>query len=283
MKFLGALFLISLFLSSCSSLVYQPSPYMYFNPGSGTIAFEQIILPSLDHTELCAWYFPPVLEKGESSKGIIIQFHGNAQNMSSHFAWLTWALKKGYGFLAFDYRGYGRSKGSPSQEGLNQDAQAVIRYVMADPAKFHGDRKLVLYGQSLGGAVLLRALDDLTPEEKSKVSSVVIQSSFYSYRAIAKEFVAQSWLTYLFQPLVPLLMSDEMSPMASIPRVWPLPILVIHGDHDPVIPLSFGKEIFELAREPKEMLIIPGGGHLYNPPVQEEKMEKDILAFIEKH
>lgn len=247
--------LISLLLTSCSHVFYQPSSALFFNPEKANLHPEELWIESSDATRIHAWLFPAKTASG-NKLGTVIQFHGNAENMSSHFASLIWMTEAGYDLLAFDYRGYGTSEGSPNQAGLNRDALAVIESLNKEGK----EKKIILYGQSLGGAVLLRALQDLT--DRSRIKAVIIESSFYSYQAIARAKLAQTWLTFIFQPLAWVLVSDQYSPEESIAKVSPIPLLVMHGDRDQVIPYRFGEKIFQLAHEPKTFWKIENGHHL---------------------
>ena len=100
---------------------------------------------------------------------------------------------EGYDLFSFDYRGYGISEGQPSQEGVNQDALAAIHYVAGQTKQ-----KLILYGQSLGGAILLRSLDDVPAADRARIKAVVIESSFYSYHAIARDVLLGTGLLFCF-------------------------------------------------------------------------------------
>jgi fermentation-respiration switch protein FrsA (DUF1100 family) len=262
-------------LTGCTHLFYRPSDMMHLkDPHQIESLHRDVEITSSDGTKLAGWWFPA---RAGGKLGTVVQFHGNAENMTSHFASLFWMIDEGYDLLTFDYRGYGVSEGKPSQEGLNRDAQAAIRYALAN-----SKGPVVLYGQSLGGAVLLRAYDDIRPEERAHVRALVIESSFYSYKAIARDVLARSWLTFLFQPLAYVLVSDGYSPEEAIARVAPTRVLVIHGDADPVIPLSFGKKIYELAHDPKRFVLVPNGGHItaMNSPADGNRAK--LLEFIRK-
>ena len=274
--------LILLFLNStgCSHLVYHPSDLMFLsNPKAVEKLREEVVFKSLDGTKLTGWFFKT---KITPCKGTVIQFHGNAENLTSHFMSIYWMVEQGYDFFAFDYRGYGISEGEPNQKGLNQDAVAAIRYILKrqEPVAA-GVHDIVLYGQSLGGAVLMRAYADVTPEEKTRVKALVIESSFDSYHGIASDILSRSFLTWLFQPLGYVLVSNEYGPADSIPKISPTPLFVMHGDQDKVIPLRFGKKIFEEAHEPKHFLLVPGAGHIACMGVEKGKYRPELLKFLD--
>jgi fermentation-respiration switch protein FrsA (DUF1100 family) len=278
-KLLVSVLLLGTASFGCSHLAYQPTDIMYVqHPEQLNGVREEVEFTSSDGTKLAGWYFKAA--KG-GHKGTVIQFHGNAQNMTSHYNLLVWLTDEGYDFFTFDYRGYGISDGKPNQEGVNRDALAAVHYVMnRNPAPKNGKPDIVLYGQSLGGAILMRAYEDVIPSERTRVKAVVVESTFYSYHAIARSALAKQWFTFIFQPLGYVLISNEYSPEDAIPKISPTPFLVIHGDEDPVVPFSFGEKVFSLAKEPKTFLKIPGGKHINSMWVDHGKYRANLLQFL---
>jgi fermentation-respiration switch protein FrsA (DUF1100 family) len=270
-------------LSGCSSLAYQPSNTIYADPSRANVRFESLDFQSKDGTRLHGWFFPVSSAWKGPAKGTIIQFHGNAENMTSHFASLFWVIDAGYNFFTFDYRGYGGSDGSPSQKGLNEDANAAVEFIAKKVARTGSSKDLVLYGQSLGGAVLMRAYRDIRANEAlhDRVRALVIESSFYSYKAIGRSLLARTWLTFLFQPLAYVLVSDEFSPEDDIAKISPTPLLVIHGQEDPVIPFSFGENIFKRAKEPKTFWKIEQGHHIDTMSRHQGAYREKLIQFLD--
>lgn len=273
---IAAIALLTASASSCSHLFYHPTDVMYVrNPEQLDGLRTEVSFEAADGVKLSAWWLPA---RKVPHRGVVVQFHGNAQNLTAHFASLLWLLDEGYDLLAFDYRGYGLSEGKPSQAGLYNDALAAIRFALtrADSPS----TPIVLYGQSLGGAVLLRAFEGLSAPERARVSAVVIEGSFHSYRAISRDVLSRRWWSWWLQPLTYLLVSDSYSPEDSIERVAPTPILVVHGAEDPVVPLRFGREIYGRAREPKAWVEVPGGGHLNAPFEAARTMQARVIEFL---
>jgi fermentation-respiration switch protein FrsA (DUF1100 family) len=188
-----------------------------------------------------------------------VQFHGNAGNVTSHFRQFAWAPRQGYAVLCFDYRGYGRSPGVPSAEGLEADALSAIHYAQHLPQELSGG-KLVLYGQSLGGAVLLRAHGRLA--DRRGIGAMVIEGSFHSYEDAAAAVLYRHALLLPLTGFAYATISDRYDPAPFVASVSPTPLLVIHGTRDPIIAPAFGRLLFELAREPRELWLIEGGGHV---------------------
>jgi len=164
-------------------------------------------------------------------------------------------LKEGYDFFIFDYRGYGLSKGKPSPRGTVADGEAALRLIRARYAAI----PLIIFGQSLGGAVALRNAVDLKSEIAAK--AVIIESSFASYQVVGRRALAERILGWPFQWLPWLVLSDQFAPEGEIQKISPTPLLVLHAEEDPVVPFRCGEEIYEQALPPKDFWKIPGKGH----------------------
>ena len=251
-----------LVMPSCTGLFYQPSGMLYATPVAAGLPYREYQFTAPNGELLGGWWIPAA--EGMEEKGTIIHFHGNAQNMTSHFMNVEWLAKEGYNLFVFDYEGYGASDGVATPGHVNGDALAALEAGIQITHEREGQigrrLKVIAYGQSLGGAALLRALPDLI--NKERLSGVIEESGFYSYRTIARQRLAQRWFTWPVQWLAPLLVSDEYFPEEHIASIAPLPLLVVHGDADMVVPVSHGRKIFDLARDPKEYWEIPGGGHI---------------------
>lgn len=238
--------------SGCSYLVYQPSKNLLGTPEETP---DDVWFDSADGVKLHGWWFEA---RGER-RGTVVQFHGNAGNISSHYAQLEWVTRSGWDFFTFDYRGYGRSEGEPSQEGLLKDARAALA-TAKQRSRPTSDPDLVLYGQSLGGAVLLRMLND--ERDRSRVRAVIVEGTFHSYPDAAAAVLWREPIAAPFAGFGYGLISDETSPSAFIERVSPLPFLVVHDVRDPIVPFRFGKAVYRLAHQPKEIWPVDYGGHL---------------------
>lgn len=260
-------FLLLLFQTSCSHVFYYPDKNIYATPQKQNppIEYEENIrIQSQDGTSLHAW----LLKKSSQYKkplGLVVYFHGNAQNITAHFKHLSWLTQAGYDVFIFDYRGFGLSDGTPNQEGIYWDALAALNYTweLSQNKKYP---KYILYGQSLGGIILSRALVDF--KHKDKVNLTVLDSTFLSYQKLARVKLSQGWLTWPLQWLAYLLISDDY---ASKDRIKELnaKTLVIHGTTDFVVPWKFGKEIYDsLESKNKIFWSLEEGQHIdvfYNP------------------
>jgi fermentation-respiration switch protein FrsA (DUF1100 family) len=238
--------------SGCNFLFYHPYRGVYALPERPYHAVE---IPTEDGLALHGWWLPA---QG-TPRGTVVQFHGNAGNVTSHFLSLEWVADYGLSLLAFDYRGYGRSPGRPSPEGLDRDARAAIRFAQQLP-QGSWEADLVLMGQSLGGAVLLTAYGRL--EDRRRVRALVVEGTFHAYSEAAASVLWESKLLLPFTGFAYALVSDDYSPAPYVARVAPTPLLVIHGTRDRVVPPRFGRVVYALASEPKTLWEVPGGAHL---------------------
>ena len=243
--------IVSCALPSCYSVFYYPNAYEYADAEKLRPAPESLTFKSEDGTELHGWYFhaaPPV-------RGRILHFHGNAQNLSAHFRFLRHAPQSGFDHFIFDYRGYGKSAGRPKPLEVVADARAALRFVNGLEPR----RPLMVLGQSLGGAIALRALCDLGGEVPVRL--LALDSTFMNYRSVARRVLAQNWITWPFQPLAWSIVDNSAAPPADLRGLKVDRALVVHGRADRTVPFALGEKVFEALPEPKEMWSVPEGGH----------------------
>ena len=242
---LGVLLIVS--LNGCNNLFYHPDAYPYRAVASIPGA-EELTFASRDGTKLHAWF----LRARGKSKGTVVYFHGNAQNLTSHISFVDWLPGEGFNVFAFDYRGYGKSEGSVSRQGLHEDSLATLEYIRTREGV--DANRLVVLAQSLGGACATAALG----ESGIQVRGVALDSTFAHYIAMGNVVLGGTFLTY---PLAWLLLSNSHSPADAIANIAPTPILFFHSPQDPVVPISQGRALFEAAGDPKAFLEVPVRGH----------------------
>lgn len=279
----GRLFLLFIFvpvLSSCTHFFYQPDRFRYFDPASAGVEYRDVYFKGAHGATLHGWFFPA--KKGTPERGSFIQFHGNAENISTHFNSLFWVTGRGYNLFTFDYSGYGDSEGEAGQKELYEDARAALKegiMIERERAAATGRAmRLVAYGQSLGGAVLLRALADF-PGRK-ELAAVVADSAFASYKSVASDVMANSWITWLFQPLPYFLVSDAYAPEGTMAALN-IPLIVIHGTADRVVPIRHGRRIYQLAAGPKEFWEVPGGRHIDSMTRKDGEFRERLIRYLE--
>jgi len=170
--------------------------------------------------------------------------------------------RAGLDVLLFDYRGYGRSTGRPSERGTYADARAARAALLALPGV--DPERLVYYGESLGGAVALELAIEAAPR------GLVLQSTFTSIRAMGRAVY----------PFIPgLLVPDAYPSLARIRRLR-APLLLVHGENDEIVPLAHGRALFEAAPEPKRFLALAGVGHNDLVARRGDAWEAEIVDWV---
>ncbi len=243
-------------LTACNGVFYQPDhvQYIHISQIPKRERPQDIRIPTADGQTLDAWHFAPRVKFKSRNDTVVLHFHGNAQNLSSHFLQLFWLPDQGFNYIIVDYRGYGKSDGRASRQHVYEDVKSAIRY-----AQEHY-KNVILYGQSLGGAALLGGLLDL--KDKSHIKGVVIEASFASYQRIARRKLAHFWVSWPFQWLGDVLVTDSHAPIGRIHQLSPIPILVVHGRGDQVVEFIEGQEIYGEAAKQKRFIAVDRANHL---------------------
>ena len=205
---------------------------------AGLIGGTELRLETSDGERLVAWHFAP-----KPDKPVVLYFHGAAGALVKRVPRLRLFIESGFGLLIVSYRGYSGSTGRPSETGLLRDAECAYREACAR----YGAARLVILGVSLGTGVAVALA------AKSEGRALVLLAPFLS----AMEIAARRF------PFLPVrrLMRDPFRSDLAIPAVR-MPLLVVHGDKDPIIPIASGRRLYELAKAPKRFLAVPGGGHV---------------------
>jgi hypothetical protein len=235
--YLGVLLLMVIFENS---LIYFPSVYPdgYWSPHG--LDFEDAWFEAADGTKLHGWHVAR-----ENPRAVVLIAHGNAGNVSDRADLLADLVQRlGASALIFDYRGYGRSDGTPSEQGILADARAARRW-LADKADVP-ESQIVLMGESLGGGVMV----DLAAKDGAR--GLVLENTFNRISDVAA--FHYPWLP------VRLLMRTRLDSESKI-GAFHGPLLQVHGDADRIVPLALAKRLFEAAHEPKRLVVIRGGDH----------------------
>jgi fermentation-respiration switch protein FrsA (DUF1100 family) len=271
------LFLGFLFLSACSNFFYWPDHYLYRTPDHYKLEYQSINFESKDGTILHGWKIHR-REMKKPSLGTIVHFHGNAQNLSSHFLMLSWLAEYGYDLFIFDYRGYGQSGGAPSQDGIYLDSMAG----MQKGYEFSLENKspLIVYGQSLGGNVSLRAIVDFPFSKEIKL--LILDSTFSSYQKMAWDKLTSAWILVPFSPLAYIFFSDKYASSLVLKKLPSIPTLVIHGTHDLVVPFKFGEDLYSKLDTKKWFWKIENGTHTDVFFRQEHNYREDFVKFLKE-
>ncbi len=262
--------MLSTLLSGCRGLLFYPQKELVTTPPDWQLDYRDVELRAADGTHLHGWWLPA---RGEA-RATVYFLHGNAENISTHIASVAWLPARGFNVFLLDYRGYGRSEGEPDIPAIFADIEAGLAWVAAAS----GDGPLILLGQSLGasmgGYVVAQQL-----QRYPQLAAAILDAGFTGYRAIAREVASRSWLTAPFGPLVAAAMPENYNLIDAIGRYSPLPVLVIHGSQDQVIPPSHGEALFAAAGEPKSLLRYDGP-HIATFGDRENR--ELVLQFVDK-
>lgn len=223
------------------SRVFLPDRYPngIWEPEAFGLSAADVWFDSRDGTRLHGWWMPH-----PSALGTILYCHGNTGSIAHRIGVFRHLRRLKVNLLAFDYRGYGRSGGSPSEAGLFEDVRAAYEYLVEVIGQDPGE--IILFGHSLGGAVAVDCALDCP------VAGLVVQSSFTHIRDAAKAMF----------PTLPLHLAAtrQFRSIDKVDRIH-VPKLFIHGDSDESVPVELGKKLFEVASEPKELYIVRHAGH----------------------
>jgi uncharacterized protein len=259
-------------LAGCTGTFFQPDRRLVATPASLGLAYEPVSLRAADGTELSAWFLPA---RGKAL-GSVLFLHGNAENISTHFANVAWMPAAGFNVLALDYRGYGGSDGTPSLAGAQLDIDAALRALLARPDV--DPRRIVVFGQSLGGALAIYYVAH--SRYRGSIRAVVADSAFADYRRIAQEKLNGFALTWPFQWLPALTVDDDYSPERAVALLSPIPLLLIHGEADPIVPPHHARRLYELAGEPKELWLVPGAGHIQ--ALRDPQLRRRLSGYLRR-
>jgi fermentation-respiration switch protein FrsA (DUF1100 family) len=227
-----------------NNLFYFPTHDQPATPAKWGFLYEDVNFKSSDGTNLHGWFLKA---RASKPKGTIVFSHGNAGSLGHHLGFVMWMAEAGYQVFMYDYRGFGKSSGELNRRGMVEDAKAAFQYIQT--RKDVRSDRLISYGHSLGGAKSLAALAESRPDG---LKAIVVDGAFSSYQAMAKQVAGEIGSE---------LITDEFSPKDLIAKITKTPLLVVHGQKDQVVPFSQGKEIFDLANEPKTLFDVKDGTH----------------------
>ena len=250
------LLIVALYLFQ-EKLVYFPTREIVATPLSLGLTYEDVGVTTEDGVLLHGWFIP-----ANGSKRTVLFFHGNGGNISYRMETIRILHSLGLNLLLFDYRGYGKSDGTPGEEGTYMDATAMWNYLIQEKGIQASD--VVLMGRSLGGAIASWLA------EKESPRSLILESSFTSLADVGAE-------VYRFIP-VRMLSRLQYSTIERIKNIR-CPVLVVHSTGDEIIPFHHGEQLFAAAHPRKEFLRI-SGGHNHGFVVSEKIYVEGIRNFI---
>lgn len=219
-------------------LVFFPSKGEDATPGALGLRYQTVAPTTSDGERLVAWQLEP-----EQPLADIVYFHGNGGNLSVWLPVLATLHRLRYRVLAVDYRGYGLSTGSPSEQGLYLDADATVRHAAQrrSPA-----RPLIFWGRSLGAAVAASATHVVEPD------GLILEGAFPDKASVIRTHLLLRSLNVF---------SSYRFPTLELLRDFAKPVLVLHGTRDGIIPFALGRELFDRLKAPKQLVAIESADH----------------------
>lgn len=244
-------------------LVYYPDPVIHRTPASAGLAYRDVRFLSAGAVVLDGWYVP-----APSPRAVVIVCHGDAGNISTRIALLRGLHALGLSTFLFDYRGYGRSAGHPTEGGTYLDADAAWRWVARHvPGVASGALPVVIMGRSLGGPIAAQLAASHPP------AALVLDSTFPSLRSLVHQLVP-------FLPLG-LLLRYRYDTLAFLKHVH-CPVLVVHSRNDRIVPFAQGRELYAAIHSPKLFLEVRGP-HARGFSADLGRYERGLERFLERY
>ena len=230
------------------------------------IEYDDVIFRTEDGLNLNGWFVPGKKPSPDADLHTLLWFHGNAGNINRRLDNIKMIYERvPVNVFIIDYRQYGRSEGKVSEQGTYIDARAALAYLHS--RKEINREKIIFFGRSLGSAVAV----ELALNEKCR--ALILETPFTSILEMGKKL-------YPFLPLS-LLLKTKYDSLAKIGNIK-VPILVMHGDKDDLVPFEHGKRLYDMANEPKEFYTIPGAGHNDTHIVGGDEYFDVIRNFVNK-
>jgi fermentation-respiration switch protein FrsA (DUF1100 family) len=241
-------------------MVFYPLSALDATPADWGMSYEDVSLRTGDGIELHGWYIPR-----QGAERVLLFFHGNAGNISHRGDSVEIFHRLGLDVFIIDYRGYGRSHGTPDEAGLYSDAAAAWQY-LTGPRAVKAEN-IVVFGRSLGGAVAAQ----LAAHERP--AGLILESTLSS----ARDFARQAFP--LLSRLV--LVRYDFDTAAQLAQVS-CPVLVLHSREDEVMPWRLGEKVYRAAREPRRLVVLRGDhnrGFLQSQPGYEQALGEFIRSL----
>lgn len=248
-----------------NQFVYRPDATFApagFTPAQLSLAYEEVSLQTADAITLSAWYLP-----APQPRHALLYCHGNAGDIRDWVHAAPPFLEAGCSLLIFDYRGYGRSQGKPSEEGLALDGEAAWAW-LGRRAESENLPPSIL-GKSLGSAVAIHAATAPSMGTHQPPARLILDSAFTSMREVVAanaSFVPRRMIPPLFESL------DKVADITC-------PTLIIHGGRDTLVPLAMGRRLYDALTCPKRLHVVEAAGH--NDISSFPEYYQQIMAFLD--
>jgi len=205
---------ITLSVTACTGFFFQPSKKLLIDPAKFDIEYENVYFNSLDNLRLHGWWFPAQ----NKPKALVLFLHGNAQNIRTHASAVHWLTQHQFEVFIFDYRGDGRSEGSPELSKIITDIYQAYDYAKERIGK---DQKLFVIGHSLGASMGIFSIAN----RPNGIDGAIFLSPFSDYRKIAQHALAGSSLTWAFKRPLSFTINNDFRPLDYVQKLPQIPLL----------------------------------------------------------
>jgi len=240
------------------NLLYHPSVNNYIKDQETKepSGIEKVKIVTKDKIDLIGWFYNKNLENSPT----VLFFHGNAGSLENRTYKLNHFKNLNLNFLIIAWRGFNGNKGKPNEVGLYEDAESAIRWLNKKGIK---EKNIILYGESLGTGVAVEIA------QNKNYAGIILESPFTSMVDMGKKY-------YPFFP-IRLLLKDKFESYKKIKNIF-IPVLIMHGTVDKIVPYDMGKKMYELANEPKFFYSQEYGDHMVE---YDEKLLFELKKFIQ--
>lgn len=232
----GYLALIGLMFVIQDKLLYHPVDAIHETPSSIQVEWEDVYFTTGDGVRLNGWYLPH-----DDSEYVVIFSHGNAGNISRRLHFLEMMNASGISVFIYDYRGFGKSEGTPDEKGLYKDIEAAWEYLTME--RSYDPSRIILFGRSLGGSVSAYLAQHVQP------AGLVLESAFTTLEDVASEAY----------PIVPSRLVRSVYPTVRYLSQTSSAVMIMHSREDRLIGFHHGRELYEQAPDPKIFVELRGG------------------------
>jgi fermentation-respiration switch protein FrsA (DUF1100 family) len=243
------------------AMIFFPYAELTATPSGWGLDYEEVYLTAEDGVRVHGWYIPH-----PRARGVVLFFHGNAGNISHRRDSIAIFHHLGLSVFIFDYRGYGKSEGRPSETGMYRDATAGWRYLTE--VRGYKPEQIILFGRSLGGAVAAQLASRVDP------AALILESTLSSARDFARSVFP------LLSKLV--VLRYDFDTVQSLQRVH-CPVLVLHSPGDEIMPYALGETVYRAAGEPRQLVQLQGdhnSGFLQSQPDYERSLNEFITTYL---
>jgi alpha-beta hydrolase superfamily lysophospholipase len=252
--FLRTLVYVFLFVSvvlttSCTHLIFGPMRPQIYTPDLVDLEYDDLYAITGDGLKLHGWK----LHAKSDLVGSLIFFHGNGENISTHFGNVYWMAEHGYDVYLFDYRGYGQSEGEPQLDAIIDDYDVMLEAVIQ---QLPDDQKLVVMGHSFGASLSIYGVAH--SRYRNRIAALISFAAFADYHDVTREILSRSWLTWALQWPLSYTIDNTYRPLDSVALVSPIPLYLVHSREDEIIALHHVKDLYAAAEAPKALIEIDG-------------------------